>query len=620
MRTIILSILLCLAVLQNATAQTFKWAKQVGVGTDDQVVLAVSTDPSGNVLTTGYFKGTADFDPGSATTSLTSNGYADIFIEKQDASGNLIWVKQIGGTEHEQACSIVTNASGDVYVSGYFTYDVDFDPGPGTFKLTTPFNYRSCLFLLKLDSNGDFVWAVKEYPASWQPYDLGLNPISIDKNGFIYMAKHDPQGFCVNKYDPGTGSQLWSKEVDLYPGSNARIERPRIAIDGNGNIYFAGTYWGDADVDPGPAVNVVSCYYYTFVLKLDPGGNYVWAKTFRDGRNWVSSIAADATGNVYICGTFLGTVDFDPGTGVINKTNNSVSGTNMFLVKLDGNGNFAWVNHYLSTVNYEPYNLFADQDNNIYMTGEFENAVNFNPNYSYYSLSSSGALDAFVVKYNPSGNVVWGRSMGGTASDAAAAVTVDKNKNAYVVGAFKGNANFDKKYGYNLLSVGGYDGFVVKLENCKLSIDKALSWNGVTLSTNESGDTYQWVDCNNNFAVIPGANTKYYTPTTNGSYAVVVANSECVPDTSACQSITVSIHDPIAVTINVFPNPGNGIYTIEAGFDARIVVVDIFGKKVLETALTAGRNSINLQSYPSGIYHARILSNTRSAMIQLVKE
>ena len=67
-------------------------------GTGDDYGRSVAVDSSGNVYTTGYFSGTSEFDPGSGTSDLTSNGDEDVFVSKLDSSGYLVWAKNLGGT------------------------------------------------------------------------------------------------------------------------------------------------------------------------------------------------------------------------------------------------------------------------------------------------------------------------------------------------------------------------------------------------------------------------------------------------------------------------------------------------------------------------------------------
>ena len=111
------------------------WAKSFG-GTSNDYGYAVTVDASGNVYTIGEFLGTADFDPGTGTNNLSSNGEPDVFVQKLNPLGNLLWAKSFGGTGSDFGYS-AADASGNVYTTGYFSGTVDFDPGTGTTNLTS---------------------------------------------------------------------------------------------------------------------------------------------------------------------------------------------------------------------------------------------------------------------------------------------------------------------------------------------------------------------------------------------------------------------------------------------------------------------------------------------------
>src|SRR5690606_25371176 len=124
----------------------------------------------GNVYTTGYFVGTVDFDPGAGTVNLTSQGGSDIFIQKLDALGDLVWAKSVGGTGNDNGRSIAVDAQGNVYTTGDFRGIVDFDPGAGTADLTSQGEYD--VFIQKLDALGDLIWAKSVGETS---YDYGYS-------------------------------------------------------------------------------------------------------------------------------------------------------------------------------------------------------------------------------------------------------------------------------------------------------------------------------------------------------------------------------------------------------------------------------------------------------------
>jgi len=116
-----------------------RWAKRAG-GTSADEVNAASVDGAGSVYTTGYFRGTVDFDPGAGVTNLTSAGNQDIFIQKLDASGNFVWATRTGSGSTDIAYAIHADASGNVYLNSFFYNTADFDPTCTTANLSSAGN------------------------------------------------------------------------------------------------------------------------------------------------------------------------------------------------------------------------------------------------------------------------------------------------------------------------------------------------------------------------------------------------------------------------------------------------------------------------------------------------
>ena len=408
MKKTIFTLFICFAsgVLLAQTV-SFNWVKQMG-GTSSENGLSIATDASGNVYTAGYFQGTADFDPGPGTFSLTAAS-DDIFVSKSDAAGNFLWAKQMGGASVEHAMSIAVDAAGNVYTTGYFSSSpADFDPGPGVFNLI-PAGFDD-IFISKLDASGNFVWA---------------------------------------KQIGGAGEDFGYS----------------IAVDGSGNVYTTGFFAATVDFDPGAGVFNLSSVGGTdiFVLKLDAGGNFVWAKQM-EGAGQGYSIAVDAAGNVYTTGIFAGTVDFDPGPGTDNLTYAGGSGQDIFVSKLDASGNFVWARQMGGVSPDQGKSIAVDAAGNVYTTGFFQGTANFDPG-GVFNLTALGADDIFISKLDASGNFVWAKQMGGTSDDVGLSIAVDASGNVYTTGDFQGVGDFDPGAGvFNLTTSGGEDIFISKLD------------------------------------------------------------------------------------------------------------------------------------------------------------
>lgn len=195
--------------------------------------------------------------------------------------------------------------------------------------------------------------------------------------------------------------------------------------------------------------------------------NLQWAKGF--GGNGLgessSSIAVDASGNVYTTGYFWGTVDFDPGPGSFTLT--STGNTDIYVQKLDANGNFLWAGNMGSVADDNGNCIVVDGTGNMYIVGLFSTTADFDPGPGTFSLiTPGGSYDAFIVKLNASGALVWAKRMGGTGTDEAFGIFVDGTGNIYTTGKFAGTADFDPGSGTtNLVSAGSADIFIQKLNS-----------------------------------------------------------------------------------------------------------------------------------------------------------
>ncbi len=174
-------LLLILSQITVAQTPTLKWAIQTG-GPDADEAYSITTDANGNVYTTGYFRGTVDFDPGAGTFYLKSSLLMDIYIQKLDSSGNFLWAKQMGGKANDFGSSISTDDKGNIYTIGWFGGTIDFDPGAGITNLVS--SGHSDIFIQKLDSAGNLLW-VKQMGGNGIDYGLS---ISIDAKGNIYTT------------------------------------------------------------------------------------------------------------------------------------------------------------------------------------------------------------------------------------------------------------------------------------------------------------------------------------------------------------------------------------------------------------------------------------------------
>jgi hypothetical protein len=246
-------------------------------GSDHEFTYDVDVDPNGNVYTVGSFSGTIDFDPGSGTHNLTANSSGSAFIQKLSPSGQFIWAKKLDGTGSCTGYEIVTDNESNVWFAGYFSGQMDANPGSGTQTLTS--NGQTDNFLVKLNPNGVFVWGAS---------------------------------FGGTSYD------------EIY----------RLQCDALNNVYLTGPIYATMDADPSSGVSMVSLNASGssdfFFSKFDENGVFQWAEGL-DGpdSDISSSIFVDKHGDILACGQFASSFNFNP-NGTTNQTATNQDG---FLVK-----------------------------------------------------------------------------------------------------------------------------------------------------------------------------------------------------------------------------------------------------------------------------------------------
>ena len=153
------------------------------------------------------------------------------------------------------------------------------------------------------------------------------------------------------------------------------------------------------------------------------------------------------------------------------------------------------------------------------------------------------------------------------------------------------------------------------------TIDTSVINNSYNLISNATSATYQWLDCNNSFSIISGATNKVYNPTSNGSYAVIVDNGNCA-DTSACKNITTVGISPLSLVdgqvLKLYPNPSNGVFTIEGlTINEPITVFNFLGEVVFTTQTKDNKLTLNFNTMANGIYYLKTVHNGN---LKLVKE
>jgi len=480
-----LPFLLCFILLATvAAAQNvhFSSALILDEGSSQSVNSALFTDGAGNVYLAAYFN--------------LNNGTAEIDISEQNAAGVLIWGKKLLGgpgssTVSGDGTSLSVDAGGNVYISGFFYGSFDFDPGLGVFTLSS----TGSVFVLKLNATGGFVWAKQ-----LETIVAGLTDrmLTVDTAGDIFITGSFKG---IVDFDPGAGQfnlvsgnngndreafilklnsagdMIWARQlggVTVDDGSNGFS----IAIDGGGNIYVTGDFYGTVDFDPGSGIyNLLAqgSNGEAFIAKFDNQANLIWAKQISgSAKSYGQSVSVDRSGNVYTLGSFLGTADFDPGVGVYLQTATQNSG--IYISKLDAAGNFVWANQLSGSGYIGGWGLAVDAAGNSFITGDFYGTIDFNPDICSFNLSSAGFDDIFITRLDATGNFEWVKAMGGTGSEEGLSIALDPSGNIYTTGGFQRSVDFDPGPDKYVLGITeGYAVFLQKMGPCPDNTSSSLT-------------------------------------------------------------------------------------------------------------------------------------------------
>ncbi|MGP8214946.1 MAG: SBBP repeat-containing protein [Bacteroidia bacterium] len=304
------------------------------------------------------------------------------------------WAKSAGGS-NLIAYSIATDARGNSYVSGYFT--------GGS---TTIGNFT-------LPSTGG--------------------------SGDMFVAKYDPNG-----------NVLWARSAGGSSGYDNGIANG-IAVDSSGNVYVCG-YLNSSSITFGSITLTNNGTSNMFFVKYDANGNVIWAKNpGGSGTDICEAVTTDTKGNIFLTGYFTSSsITF----GSFTLTQTSGGGTqSTFIAKYDAAGNVLWASSPNAAGSYgsdccgsqgdSPSAITTDKKGNVYITGEFSGATLTFGSAPILNFIGSGYNDAYTVKYDSTGNVIWAKNFGGTSGYnpvlSPSAMAADSNGNVYITGYFENN-------------------------------------------------------------------------------------------------------------------------------------------------------------------------------------
>lgn len=281
---------------------------------------------------------------------------------------------------------------------------------------------------------------------------ITLNNNSVADYADLMLIKYNRQGTVV-----------WAKSF----GGPRNDSVTDIVADQSGNIYIIGVFHTSIAFG---ATTLTSSSTGSYLAKLDGNGNTIFAKKYYTDGNQIAGITlnVDANNSIYIAGIFR-----DPtavfGNIVLNYENYVVGANNTnrtFVAKIDALGNFLWVKGINSDptnfIGNAPSSVTSDAFGNVYVCGQFYSST---IRTDAITLTKTANLEfnanMFVIKYDASGNALWGKNTGSMYANSTSANTVvtDATGNAYVSGYFPNIISFGA---FNLVSSGGSQMYTVK--------------------------------------------------------------------------------------------------------------------------------------------------------------
>jgi len=340
-------------------------------------------------------------DIGGNTTSATTTA----FVTQSQSTSAFRRAFAIGGSGYDESNNVATDPQGDAYVVGDFQGTVNFNPNGSPVNLTAA-----------------------------APTTAG--PLSRDG----YLAKYSP-----------TGLLLWVQQ--FATDATDLVQAVGLSVDGAGNVLVAGwltgpTRFGGTTL-PGTGCGSSGNSIAAFAAKVDSAGNILWADQLGTAAlstyAYFWNVATDAAGDAYAAGGFSGAQTIG------GTTLTSVGTWDGLLAKLSPTGTLLWVKNVADGPGFvQALGVGVDQSGNVYTSGAFEGTAHFGG----ISLTSAGDYDLFALKLNASGQVLWGRAVGGAANDWGGNLTVDHAGNLYISGSTNGDPT---------VSFSGGQAFVAKL-------------------------------------------------------------------------------------------------------------------------------------------------------------
>lgn len=403
----------------------------------------VEIDNSGNIYVAGYISGETSFNINTVQTSALGNG--DIYVAKYNSTGSLLWIKQFGGNFSDRPTDLCLGDANTIYITGQYYGQVAF----GSTTLNSVNNSKD-IFLLKLDNQGNVLWAKSEGGAgnenaygitadnqnnliltgqfsgsstlAGQNFNSVIDPSTALPSYDIFLAKYDL-----------SGSPLW-----LKTGQTEYEDRGlAVSCDDQNNIFVTGQF-SDTLVFAGSTFNNMG-YNVGFYAKFTPNGQLSWLNQLRAGMVIPYDLEVNSLNEVVLIGDFLGNMNYYTTAGTTNISN--TYSKKIFSIKTTNDGAFLWGTTLGSNNEISARSISIDSAKNTYITGYFKCDLSQIHDTNTALFNSVGFKDPYLLKISNSGGIIYTKQFGGKQNDEGFGVAISLTNEPIICGSFTENLN-----------------------------------------------------------------------------------------------------------------------------------------------------------------------------------
>jgi hypothetical protein len=512
-------------------------------------------DQSGNIIVAGY--GWGYMMVCGPDTIFNSTASKPTVIIKTDSTGNVLWVKRTLHSDGD-VTGIVTDPAGNIYLAGIYdsaTCVID------TITLSNPGSgYFS--YIAKLSPSGNVIWAR-----------------NVADGGYIYSS---------------------------------------LGIDGAGNLYTSGNFQHTITIGTTTLTNAAATNNDVYIAKLDPAGNFIWAKSFGGtSEDEVSALSVSGNGSVSVAGQFISA---SMSVGGHTVSNSVAPGFSCFLVRYDSSGNCTWAKEIPHVYGQQ---MISDDAGPVYLTGYIDtNAI-----VGTDTLTTHGQRDIVLAKFSASGNPVWARSAGGSTWDMGYGIDKDMCGNLFICGQMGSNPatgyilHFNTHLLYQVPG-GNEPMFVAQYDT---------SGNYITsLGLKSGGDDINRVVVDNkgNFFiggdyVVAMTLGSYVLPISGGGEALFIAKYKydslaCMPYGGITTEIT-NISEKLPL-VTLYPNPATYECMVSSDMpfpiNSRAELYDLTGRLVNSYSLTGSGTVISVAGLTPGMYQCSVIIGGNNMIVR----